>query len=89
MSPEKKRFNLPTNYYVNVHPLITVSMVSILWVIFPILAFSPNALDFAINDKFGDFIEENRYNLVKLFNAQLWVSWQFSSLKDNVSIIAF
>ena len=68
-----KRFNLPKDYYVQVHPLITLTVVAILWVLFPTFAFCPNALDFAVNDSVGDFIEGHRFNLVKLFNAQVWV----------------
>lgn len=67
------RFNLPRDYHVTVNPLITIGMVSIWWLTLPTLAFFPNALDWLLNDTIGDFIEENRYTLVKLFNVQVWV----------------
>lgn len=73
MTAETKRFNLPRDYYVPVNPLITVAVVSVMWLALPTLAFFPNALDAVINDSVGDFIERNRYNLIKLFNVQVWV----------------
>ena len=75
---QDKMFNLPEDYYVSVHPLKTVAVITVMWILFPLLAFSPNALDFVINgticEKFGDFVEDNRYYLIKLFNVQLWVN---------------
>jgi len=68
-----KRFNLPQDYYVTVHPLMTVAVIAVMWILFPMLAFFPNALDFVVNDTIGDFIEENRYNLIKMFNVQVWL----------------
>lgn len=73
-SINKQRFNLPRDYYVSVNPLTSALVVSVMWVLFPTFAFFPNALDFAINESIGDFIENNRYNLLKLFNIQLWVN---------------
>lgn len=73
-SVARQRFNLPKDYYVSVHPLVTVSVVSVMWILFPTFAYFPNALDFAINETIGDFIENNRYNLLKIFNIQLWVN---------------
>merc|ERR1712062_357578 len=67
------RFNLPQDYYVRVHPLMTVAVIAVMWILFPTLAFFPNALDFVVNNTIGDFIEENRYNLVKMFNVQVWL----------------
>ena len=66
-------FNLPPDYYVRVHPGMTVAVIAVMWILFPTLAFFPNALDFVVNDTVGDFIEDNRYNLIKLFNVQVWV----------------
>lgn len=70
----KDRFNLPKDYYVEVKPWITVTLLLTMWGALPILAFFPNALDVVINDGIGDFIEENRFALIKLFNVQVWVS---------------
>ena len=70
------RFHLPPDYYVRVNPGITLSIVGFLWIVFPIIAFFPNALDFIINDYFGDILERNSSNLVRLFNVQVWVSEQ-------------
>ena len=69
----ENRFNLPQDYYVTVQPLMTVAVIAVMWILFPTLAFFPNALDFVVNDTIGDFIEENRYNLIKMFNVQVWV----------------
>ena len=74
-----KRFNLPQDYYVTVHPLMTVAVIAVMWILFPTLAFFPNALDFVVNDTIGDFIEDNRYNLIKMFNVQVWVIITFTS----------
>ena len=69
----QQRFHLPPDYYVCVSPWITLSAVSFLWILLPISAFAPNALDFVINDYFGDILEKNSYYLIKLFNVQVWV----------------
>ena len=74
MSVTKERYNLPPNYYVQISPCVSLSVVGFLWILFPILAFCPNALDFIINDYLGDILEKNSHYLVKLFNAQVWVS---------------
>ena len=77
----KDRFNLPKDYYVEVQPWITVTILLTMWGALPILAFFPNALDVVINDGIGDFIEENRFALIKLFNVQVWVSCHAMELK--------
>ena len=74
MSVTKERYNLPPNYYVQISPCVSLSVVGFLWILFPILAFCPNALDLIINDYLGDILERNSHYLVKLFNAQVWVS---------------
>ena len=79
MTAVKPRFHLPPDYYVRVNPGITLSVVGFLWIVFPIVAFFPNALDFIINDYFGDILEKNRSNLVRLFNVQVWVSEQYGN----------
>ena len=75
---QENMFHLPKDYYVSVHPLKSVTVITVLWGLFPMLAFFPNALDFVINgtfcESFGDFVEDHRYNLIKLFNVQVWVS---------------
>ena len=78
MKSEEKMFHLPVDYYVSVHPVKTVAVIAVMWILFPLLAFSPNALDFVINgticESFGDFVEDHRYYLIKLFNVQVWVN---------------
>ena len=78
MTTVKPRFHLPPDYYVRVSPGITLSVVGFLWIVFPIIAFFPNSLDFIINDYFGEILERNSANLVRLFNVQVWVSHKFS-----------
>ena len=78
MTAVKPRFHLPPDYYVRVSPGITLSVVGFLWIVFPIIAFFPNSLDFIINDYFGEILERNSSNLVRLFNVQVWVSHKFS-----------
>merc|ERR1711971_680678 len=73
MTTVKPRFHLPPDYYVRGNPGITLSVVGFLWIVFPIIAFFPNALDFIINDYFGDILERNSSNLVRLFNVQVWM----------------
>ena len=74
-TPSKdRRFNLPKDYYVQVQPWITLSLLCTMWGILPALAFFPNALDMVLNDTLADFIEKNRFILIKLFNVQVWVS---------------
>lgn len=71
--PVQTRFHLPPNYYVRVSPWISMSVVCLVWILFPVVAFSPNTLDFIINDHFGDILERNSHYLVKLFNIQVWL----------------
>ena len=73
MSFKIERYHLPPNYYVQVSPWISLSVVGFMWILFPIFAFCPNSLDFIINDYFGDILERNSHYLVKLFNVQVWV----------------
>jgi len=69
----KERFNLRKDYYVQIDPRITITLLSTMWGLLPLLAFFPNALDMVLNDTVADFIEENRFILVKFFNVQVWL----------------
>ena len=73
-SPVNRRFILQRDYYIRINPVITITLVGSLWILFPILAFYPHALDGTIHEIYCEFIEENRHNLVKLFKVQVWVS---------------
>ncbi len=65
---------MPGDYYRKVNPFLAVIVVSVFWFLLPCMAFFPNALDLIWNDRLGDFIERNHFNLIKAFNVILWVS---------------
>lgn len=69
----KERYNLPKDYFVQVNQKITFCTLLTMWGLLPMLAFCPNSLDMVINDTVGDWIEQNRFVLIKLFNVQVWL----------------
>ena len=85
----KERFNLRKDYYVQIDPRITVTLLSTMWGLLPLLAFFPNALDMVLNDTVADFIEENRFILVKFFNVQVWVSCHCRKMYVVITVIYF
>lgn len=88
----KERYNLPKDYFVQVNQKITFCTLLTMWGLLPMLAFCPNSLDMVINDTVGDWIEQNRFVLIKLFNVQVWVRlsyWYFLEIHGILVILCF